>query len=1138
MADGVRGDNQMTYTAKQLGMAWTAVHNGVEPDAATLAELLVRTNASFSDKDALGYVINSGDSTTALAALSYQFFTGKSPTKAGMDYLVNSPTNPNDLNDPYYARFGLENRYINFAANLGVQGEGAAAFASKYGAMTFAAYVASIYETIIGSSYAKAAGLDAAKAIADITSRQAAILATAQSAGMITPNMTQAQIDLAVKAATAGYLLGEAIKADVGLYAAAANNFMLALAKGEVVYNTDLTKTYAPTAGSGSQGTGHTVDIAPVATALPGLPAPPPTPPEPTAINRALTIGADKFDGADDDDTFTADHTTFDAGDQLNGYQGVDTLKLVGTKGSTWTVPGASVTGFEIAELSNNAGLVADTTTWTGLTTLKTTSVGATTLKAATTTDVSTTVTSQAANAITLNGGHDVTLTATGATTGTVSVGGTTAPTGAVSVSRTTTGAVSAGAIDVHGGATIKVTQTAGNAVNTTQTNGAVTVTGTALTTSVTVKASPEATADVSTAGVVANTVTITDVNAGGPGAGTITAIDVDGYSTLTVNHSSLSVLKVAHGGGNITINNAGATSPVTTLNLTVNGLTGGVLDDADVYTTLNVTTGAQASTLSDITDTALTTLNVGGVSSLTLSSMAGMTNLQTVTTSGAGGLIADLAPLTTLASVNTTASTGASTLTIDPTKTTFTGGAGGDTVALSGTTITKAIDLGAGNDTLVLADFTGVPGAAINGGAGTADVLSIYAWDAVTLSGSGAFAGQVTGFERLLVRGGNIQTVDVAQLGGYHYVTNEGGTGTIIKGLVSGDTLEIKGFGTATRIDPTTFGGATDTLNVVLTAPSASLGHLQGTGVENLAVNLVDATHGVSTWRAMNVDVKTATITGDAGLNLTLDSKALTSVDASGLTGAFTFTTKALTQAATIKGSATGANTVDFNAATGGVITYEGGAGNDTVSGSNGLFQNVVHLGEGTNYFDGFAGGASAITAGSGDDYIKITNGAATINAGNGGNTVIALDPTGSTITTGTGNDNIFVGGGANVVNVGSGNDYVGISAATATSTDYTTINGMGAGDKIEFSNLTFSQPTAGAAVATLGSYAATLDAALAGDGSATPVLKWFVFGGDTYIVADNSASTTFDPGVDYVVKVTGLHGAGAVSTFAVTLT
>jgi S-layer protein len=242
----------MAYTTEQLVQAYTAVHDGVAPDAAAMTRIqfFVAQSVSYpNDTQALNYIINSADDTTSLAALSYQFFTGKSPTKAGLDYLVHSADNGADLNDGYYSAFNIENRYINFSANLGVQGEGAAAFATKYGSMTFAAYVASIYETIIGSSYATAAGIDPAKAIADIVSRQAAILATAQGAGMIKPGATAAQIDIALKAATAGYLLGEAIKADVGVYASSANNFAVALATGTAVYNTDITQTYSKPAG-------------------------------------------------------------------------------------------------------------------------------------------------------------------------------------------------------------------------------------------------------------------------------------------------------------------------------------------------------------------------------------------------------------------------------------------------------------------------------------------------------------------------------------------------------------------------------------------------------------------------------------------------------------------------------------------------------------------------------------------------------------------------------------------------------------------------------------------------------------------------------------------------------------------------
>jgi len=319
-------------TLDQLINAYKAVHDGITPDDATLARLQYFVQLSDkqpADAAAMSYIVNSADNSTALAVLSYQFFTGKAPTQAGLEYLVNSPSNPSDLNDRYYSGFNLENRYINFAANLGVQGEGAAAFATKYGTLSFADYVASIYQTIIGSAYATAAGIDPTKAVADIVSRKDAILATATAAGMITPNMTAAQIDIALKAATAGYLLGEAIKADVGIYASASNNFMVAVASGTATYGTDITKTYVQPAGVLSGGGGQSVS--------PGFTFPAPTQPtqptKPAAVihNFALTTGVDTFTGESLADTFTGrigTAATLNATDTLNGAGGTDTLIL------------------------------------------------------------------------------------------------------------------------------------------------------------------------------------------------------------------------------------------------------------------------------------------------------------------------------------------------------------------------------------------------------------------------------------------------------------------------------------------------------------------------------------------------------------------------------------------------------------------------------------------------------------------------------------------------------------------------------------------------------------------------------------------------------------------------------------------
>lgn len=70
---------------------------------------------------ALAHVV---DGTTSVAVAAYAFFTGQTPSLAGLNYLVHSAENTADLNDPYYSKFTTENRYINFSANLGVTGRG------------------------------------------------------------------------------------------------------------------------------------------------------------------------------------------------------------------------------------------------------------------------------------------------------------------------------------------------------------------------------------------------------------------------------------------------------------------------------------------------------------------------------------------------------------------------------------------------------------------------------------------------------------------------------------------------------------------------------------------------------------------------------------------------------------------------------------------------------------------------------------------------------------------------------------------------------------------------------------------------------------------------------------------------------
>jgi S-layer protein len=314
----------MSYTQAQLVAAWTAASDGVAPDAATTSVLGSFANQTqtgqLSDASALAYVLNGGSNTsttgfqatTAVAWDSYEFFTGKSLSKAGLDYLV-SPTggNANNLNSAYYAQFSLENRYINFAGNLGLVGEGAAAFQTTYGAMTFAQAVSVLYEAIIGTSYAQAAGINVTAAIADITGRQAAFIQIAKDRGLITSTSTAAQQDLAVKAELAGYLMVEGIKADVGIYAAGANNFGQALINGNAVYNTDLL-TYANIGG----GTGSAVGG---------------TGPTAGGTSQSFTPAIDALVGTAGNDIFTGDNSVaggqVSASDSVDGKGGSDTFR-------------------------------------------------------------------------------------------------------------------------------------------------------------------------------------------------------------------------------------------------------------------------------------------------------------------------------------------------------------------------------------------------------------------------------------------------------------------------------------------------------------------------------------------------------------------------------------------------------------------------------------------------------------------------------------------------------------------------------------------------------------------------------------------------------------------------------------------
>ena len=873
------------------------------------------------------------------------------------------------------------------------------------------------------------------------------------------------------------------------------------------------------------------------------------------SVTYTLTTGIDTgaaFVGGAGNDVFDATKgatgaATLNALDVIDGGAGSDTLNVAQTAAVNLTAS-TIVTNVESANVVSGSTVALNAAAWTGLTNLVVASAGGETVTAIGTAAVTTTDTALAAGTIVVNGGTSVNVTASGSTTGTISVGATTAATGAVTVNNTTAGAVAAGAITVNGGTTINVKQTASNAVNTDQTNGAVTITGSTATTGVVVAASTVATKSATVAGVIANTVSIADVNAGSATkAGTITSISVDGYTTLGIADTALTSLSIAHGSGNIIIDNSGLnTATNKTLALAINGVTGGTLDDADIYTTLNVTTSGANSTLANITDSALTTLSVAGAKGLTLTSTAGLSKLATVTVSGAAGLTADLTTPGTVSSVNAAATSGANKVTINAAQASYTGGSGVDTVTLATGNVTKAINLGAGDDSLVLGTLTTT--VAINGGTGT-DTLSIGAAAAATASGDATFAGLVTGFEHLTLTGATNQTIDLAVLGNYNYVTTSGGNGLTLSNLNSGGTLALTGAGTAYTVGNSAFAaGTNDVLNVALTDGSGAAVSFAATGitaanVETVAITVAD-TQATPTGSFNDLvtllgnSYKTITVAGNAGLTLTATSTGLTSVDASGIAGTditpgFTFTSGALAAAATIKGSATGTNTINFSAATGGAVTYTGGSGDDAITASNGK-ANIITLGNGTNSVTATSGN-NTITGGTGADTVTVTTGNNIVNLGNGANAFTATTGN-NTYVGGTGVDTVTVGGGANSITLGTGADVVNLTASGANVNTYSTIVDAHTGVQLAFANLgteTFATAKVSSldpGTAVFQDYAnAVVAGATQADHSVNGAFGWFQFGGNTYLVEvrhDTTAGVaqTFSNGTDMIVKLTGL--------------
>ena len=215
------------------------VTNPLAAEANSLSTLASQVDAgSKTLAQVIATIGHYADATTSVATMNYQFFTGKTPTAAGLDYLVHSTGNANDLNDAYYAQFSEENRYINFAVNLGKLGAGAQAFAATYGGLTLAQAVQTAYQQIFG-----VAATDAK--VADILGGAVTVAGQAATrADYFAAYGQDGANGIGTKAAAVGFLLAEAVKGDTGALAVANDHFLADLADGTAQYNVNLAQAY------------------------------------------------------------------------------------------------------------------------------------------------------------------------------------------------------------------------------------------------------------------------------------------------------------------------------------------------------------------------------------------------------------------------------------------------------------------------------------------------------------------------------------------------------------------------------------------------------------------------------------------------------------------------------------------------------------------------------------------------------------------------------------------------------------------------------------------------------------------------------------------------------------------------------
>lgn len=369
---------------------------------------------------------------------------------------------------------------------------------------------------------------------------------------------------------------------------------------------------------------------------------------------------------------------------------------------------------------------------------------------------------------------------------------------------------------------------------------------GTAAAIAVTTKANATSVSTINGTGVA-----IADNGTGtGTGKDTLATVSLKGNTgAATIASDALTSLTVASSAANATVTAAAGTR---VLGVTVDKLTGGNLRD-DTATTVNVTASGNNSTGVTLTTDAATTVTFGGDKTISLA------------LADTGG---NAATVTSLTSTNTAGVTITSALAGNVA---FTGGDGKDSVIVTAGN-TKAINMGAGDDTVTMTGNVGV-GGSVNGGDGV-DTLAMTAADAATVSAGTTFKAGISSFEKVslgAVAGGATNTVNMANLNDINYVVSAGTAPTT--GTSEVQTLTWTGAADAD-------GGVLTIGGVMVTVPSAATTAQIAAAVQAQAAAIIAANPTITSIGTVG-SVNTITYANTAG-NV---GQIVVSNDASGVT-------------------------------------------------------------------------------------------------------------------------------------------------------------------------------------------------------------------------------------------------------------